>query len=172
MFFNFSWDLRQYPTPTRETENNAFGGTTKSIIMVLWKRPLHSRRSEIHNYMRKLIVTSSLNCWTINIPVCPMNYLPNLKSLPQNINWMTVWKFWTFGGANTNPKKKNDSVKFRVLQVKLCETYFISLSSKFFSRSSGLLPPDFCFSAAICRAFSKNYEPVLMRQKLQTRPCL
>ena len=63
IFLNFSWDLRQ--SPPRETENNAFGGTTKSIIMVFWKRPIHSRRSEIHNNMRKLIVTSLLNCWPL-----------------------------------------------------------------------------------------------------------
>lgn len=84
IFFQFL--LRLTAIPPRETENNAFGGTAKSIIMVFWKRPIHSRRSEILNNMRKLIVTSLLNCWTINIPVCPMNYLPNFKSLPQNIN--------------------------------------------------------------------------------------
>lgn len=105
IFFQFL--LRLTAITRRETKNNAFGGTTKSIIMVFWKRPIHSRRSEIHNNMRKLIVTSLLNCWTINIPVCPMNYLPNFKSLPQNINWMTVWKFWTSGGTNTNDSCSN-----------------------------------------------------------------
>ena len=63
-------------------------------------------------------------------------------------------------------------VKFRVLRGTLYEKYFISLSSKFFSRSSVLLPHNFCFSAAICRTCSKNYKRVLMRQKLQTRPRL